>query len=105
MASDYAAVSDIGEFVDVLKVDWESDSVCRILVVAIRTPDDVQSRVFGHVVHRTGIDLDRFAVDCLVEDILWCGYTKVMLKGDNKNLYLNFLWKRFASYVSMVLSK
>ncbi len=51
----------------------------------------MQSCVFGHVVPRKGIDLDRFAVDCLVEDILWCGYTKVMLKSDNEKPILKLL--------------
>ena len=56
---DYAGVSDNGEFVDALKVDWESDGICRVLVVALRTSDDAQNCIFGHVVPRKGIDLDR----------------------------------------------
>ena len=47
----------------------------RLLVVALRTPDDRQSCVFGHVVPCKGIDTNKFAVDSLVSDILWTDYT------------------------------
>ena len=49
------------------------------MVVALRTPDDRQSCVFGHSVPCKGVDLDKFAVGCLVSDILWKGYIRVTL--------------------------
>ena len=40
--------------------------------------------IFGHVVPKKGRDADGYAVDCVKKDILWLGYTKVILKSDNE---------------------
>ena len=40
--------------------------------------------IWGHVVPVKGADEDDFAVNCAVEDILWLGHTKLILKGDNE---------------------
>ena len=63
----------------------------RVLVVGLRTPDDRQSCAFGHVVPCKGVDTDQYAVDCLVSDILWAGYTTIMLKSDNEPAILKLL--------------
>ena len=91
LAFDYAALTDKGEFVDALTVDWSDESVTRVLVVGLRTPDDRQSCAFGHVVPCKGVDTDQYAVDCLVSDILWAGYTTIMLKSDNEPAILKLL--------------
>ena len=70
VAFDYAGVTDKGDVVTSLDPEWSSEGVVRILVAAIRTPDDMQSCIFGHVVPQKGIDLNQYAVDCLVDDIL-----------------------------------
>jgi len=82
VAFDYAGIKNNGEFVSPvdLKGMEDDESVARILVVALRTPDDRQSCVFGHVVPCKGVDRDKFSVDCLVSDIVWTGYTRVVLK-------------------------
>ena len=92
VAFDYAGVRDNGEFVSYLEMkESDDESVARVLVVALRTPDDRQSCVFGHVVPCKGIDENKFAVDCLVADILWTGYTRVTLKSDNEPAILKLL--------------
>ena len=94
VAFDYAGIRDNCEFVDPVElkgVPVDEESVARILVVALRTPDDRQSCVFGHVVPCKGVDRDKFAVDCLVSDIVWRGYTRVMLKSDNEPAILKLL--------------
>ena len=63
----------------------------KVLVVAIRTMDDMQTAVFGHVVPQKGVGEDQFAVDCLVGDIVWTGYSNVLLKSDNEPAILKLL--------------
>ena len=93
VAFDYAGIRDNGEFIspDELKGIDDESVVARILVVALRTPDDRQSCVFGHVVPCKGVDRDKFSVDCLVSDIVWTGYTRVLLKSDNEPAILKLL--------------
>ena len=78
---DYAGLTDKGEFVDLKSEEFENldEGAARVLVVSIRTQDDMQSCVFGHVVPSKGVDVDQFAVDCLVGDILWTGYTRAYI--------------------------
>ena len=51
----------------------------------------LQSCVFGHVVPSKGVDRDRYSVDCLVQDVLWTGYARVLLKSDNEVAILKLL--------------
>ena len=62
-----------------------------MLVVSIRCGDNRQSCVFGHIVPHKGVDEEKFAVDCLVGDILWTGFISVMLKSDNEAAILALL--------------
>ena len=81
IAFDYKGLSDKGNLV-------EGDEVAaRVLVVRDRRGKCVH----GHLVPQKGVDIDRFAVDCLVQDILWAGYTRVMLKSDNEKAILKLL--------------
>ena len=90
VAFDYASMSDIGDLFG-SDVEVEDDTRVRLLIVAMRTPDDLQTCVFGHVIPAKGVDIDKFSVDCLVEDILWSEYTSVMLKSDNEPAILQLL--------------
>ena len=40
--------------------------------------------VFAHLVPVKGADEGGFAVKAIVDDIVWFGYTKVVLKTDNE---------------------
>ena len=91
IAFDYAGLSDKGEVIG-LEFDPSDESATRVLIVCIRAADDKQSCVFGHVVPHKGVDVEKFAVDCLVGDILWTGYTSVMLKSDNEPAILTFAY-------------
>ena len=44
----------------------------------------VSKCAFAHVVKAKGVIDDRYAVDCLVKDIEWMGFTKIMLRSDNE---------------------
>ena len=52
----------------------------KILVVR----EIVSKSTFAHVVKCKGVDDDRFAVDCLVKDVDWLGFTNMMLRSDNE---------------------
>ena len=53
--------------------------------VNILVAKDSNSRaLFAHVVPSKGVDEGRFAVDILVEDCKWLGYSKIILKSDNE---------------------
>ena len=90
IAFDYAGLSDRGDVVG-LQFEPEDASATKVLVVSVRCADDKQSCVFGHIVPQKGVDEERFAVECLVGDILWTGYTSVMLKSDNEAAILALL--------------
>ena len=40
---------------------------------------------------RKGIDEKRYAVDVLVDDVKWLGYTQICLKSDNEKAILKLL--------------
>ena len=40
--------------------------------------------VFAHVVLQKGVDPEHYAVDALMEDIKWLGYTALALRSDNE---------------------
>ena len=53
--------------------------------------DSETKSVFGRVVLQKGIDRNKFAVDAIVNDILWLGHTKLVLKLDNEPAILKLL--------------
>ena len=52
----------------------------KVLVVK----DAMGKYVFTHAVERKGVDDDGYVVECLVKDVQWLGYSKVVLKSDNE---------------------
>ena len=46
---------------------------------------------FAHVVKCKGVGEDRFSVDCLVRDIEWMGFTRIMLRSDNEKAIVALL--------------
>ena len=90
IAFDYAGISDQGEVRQVgseLQFEPGDESATRILVIK----DDKSQYCFAHVVPCKGVDKDRFTVECIVNDIIWMGYTKVLLKCDNEPAILKLL--------------
>ena len=90
IAFDYAGISDKGEVRKVgseLQFESGDESATRILVIK----DDRSQYGFAHLVPCKGVDKDRFTVECIVNDIIWMGYTKVMLNCDNEPAILKLL--------------
>ena len=54
--------------------------------------------MFAHAVPQNGIDDKRFAVDCIVEDVLWLGYTKVLVRSDNEPAIVKLLKESLAAH-------
>ena len=56
--------------------------VAMVKVLVVR--DSNTKSVFAHVVPRKGVSEDAYAVDMLVADVMWLGYSRVILKSDNE---------------------
>ena len=46
---------------------------------------------FAHVVPQKGVDLGHYAVDVLMKDVAWLGYTHISLRSDNEPAILKLL--------------
>lgn len=67
--------------------DIDPKLVLKILVVR-----DMKSKsIFAHAVRCKGSDEDGYAVRCLVDDVKWLGYSKVILKSDNEPAIVKLL--------------
>ena len=47
--------------------------------------------MFGHVVPQTGVDPHHFAVDILMKDMGWLGYSALSLRSDTGSAIFKFL--------------
>ena len=86
MSFDYAFVGDKGEITSQEQAGIEEGSI-NILVGR----DNVSKSVFSHIVPVKGVNEKGFAVDAIISDVVWMGYTKVMLKTDNDAAILKLL--------------
>ena len=66
---------------------WDDPDALKVLVLK----DTKSKAVFALAVPQKGIDDKRFAVDCIVEDVLWLGYAKVLVKSDNEPAIVKLL--------------
>ena len=82
--------------------EFEADEgAIKVLVVK----ESRKKCMFSHVVPRKGIDEKRYAVDVLVDDVKWLGYTKIMLKSDNEKAILKLLTETLRELRIEVLKK
>ena len=72
---------------------WSDPTALKLLVVK----DTKSKAVFAHAVLRKGIDEKRFSVDMVVADVLWLGYSKVLLKSDNEPAIVKLLKESLAT--------
>jgi hypothetical protein len=84
---DYAFLSDNEDIVNQEGFEAAGEGAVKVLIVR----DDKSKAVFGHVVPNKGVDEDGFSVNCIVEDIKWLGYSKLILKSDNEPAILKLL--------------
>jgi hypothetical protein len=75
------------EFETCDECDIDPARVLKVLVVR-----DMRSKaLFAHAVTVKGADADGFAVQCVVEDVLWLGYSRIILKSDNEPAIVRLL--------------
>ena len=53
--------------------------------------DSLNKNVFAHAVDKKGADEDGYAVQCLVKDVQWLGFTRIILKTDNESSIVRLL--------------
>ena len=79
VSMDYAFLTKMGLVVKEGEHSWNDPDTLKMLIVK----DSLSKSVFAHAVPKKGIDEKRFAVDMVVQDCLWLGYSKILLKSDN----------------------
>ncbi len=84
---DYLLVKKDGRFLS-REESKESDTILLKVLVA---KDGHSKAIFAHAVRHKGVSESRYAVDCLVQDLRWLGYSHVSLKGDNEPAILALL--------------
>ena len=84
---DYLFLSRRGVF---SRKDWVQESDEKYLKILV-VKDFKSKAVFAHAVQRKGVDDTRFAVDALVSDIEWLGYSRIILWSDNEPAIKNLL--------------
>ena len=72
---------------------WDDEEALKLLIVK----DSLSRAGVAHAVPKKGVDDKRFAVDIIVEDILWLGYAKVILKSDNEPAIMKSLKETLAA--------
>ena len=53
--------------------------------------------VFAHAVPQKGVDPKRYVVDMIVEDVLWLGWSQVLMKTDNERPIAKLLKESLAA--------
>ena len=77
----------MGEVTTAEEFEAAGEGAVKILVVR----DCKIKSVFAHVVPMKGVDEAGFAVDTLVADVKWLGYSRVVLKADNEPAIVKLL--------------
>ncbi len=86
-AFDYLLLDASGKVLKREDVTAETEVGLKILVAH----DSKGKACFAHVVPRKGIDADHYAVDVLLKDVKWLGYTHISLRSDNEPAILKLL--------------
>ena len=93
VSMDYAFLTRKGAIVEQGEEGFDDDEALKMLIVK----DSLSRSVFAHAVPRKGIDDKRYAVDMVVQDVLWLGYSKVLLKSDNEPAIVKLLREALGS--------
>ena len=84
---DYAFLSDSGDVTTEDEFTAAGEGAAKVLVIR----DSRSKSLFAHIVPVKGVDDRGFAVQALVDDIKWLGYTDVTLKSDNEPAIVKLL--------------
>ena len=86
VSSDCCFIVDKGDIASQIEADEEPGSI-KVPVVR----DNRSKAVFAHTVLVKGADEGGCAVKAIVDDVVWLGYTKLVLKTDNEPAILKLL--------------
>ena len=86
-AFDYLLLDKSGNVVQREALTAGAEVDVKILVAH----DSLGKACFAHVIPQKGIDADHYAVDVLMKDIAWLGYTSLSLRSDNEPAILALL--------------
>ena len=75
---DYGFIGDTGEIFSPDEADTESGSITVLIV-----RDNPKKALLAHVAPANDVDEEGFAAKAIVDDVVWLGYTKLVLKTDN----------------------
>ena len=67
------------------------DAGTKATLTILVAKDSLGKAVFAHVVLQKGVDPAHYAVDALVKDVAWLGYTRFSLRSDNEPAILLLL--------------
>ena len=84
---DYCFISDTGDVTTQEDFEVAGEGAAKVLIVR----DSRSKSVFAHMVPVKGVDERGYAVDSLVGDVKWLGYTRVTLKSDNEPAIVKLL--------------
>ena len=76
-----------GHIVSEGETGWDDDEALKLFIVK----DSLSRAIFARAVSKKGIDEKRFSVDAVVDDVLWLGYPKVILKSNNEPAIVKLL--------------
>ena len=93
ISMDYMFETRKGVVVKQNEEGWDHPEALKILVVK----DSKSKAVFAHAVPKKGVDDKRYSVDKVVEDVLYLGYSKVLLKSDNEPAIIKLLKESLGS--------
>ena len=92
VSMDYAFYTRGGAIVAEGDEGWNDTEALKMIIVK----DSLSKSVFAHAVPQKGIDEKRFAVDSVVADVQWLGYSKLLLKSDNEPAVVKLLKETLA---------
>ena len=86
-AFDYLHLDEAGNVIKREEMTEETVVALTILVAH----DSKGKSCFAHVVPQKGVDVEHYAVDVLMRDVAWLGYTHISLRSDNEKAILKLL--------------
>ncbi len=84
---DYLHLDEAGNVIR--REDMTAETVVALTILVAN--DSKGKACFAHVVPQKGIDAEHYAVDVLMKDVAWLGYTHVSLRSDNEPAILKLL--------------
>jgi len=84
---DYLFLDEAGNVVQ--REDVASGAAVALTILVAH--DSKGKACFAHVVPQKGVDLEHYAVDVLMKDVAWLGWTHISLRSDNEPAILKLL--------------